>query len=169
MHPLLIREEIIQELTRQLRVSKKHYKEATIPDLEVKAILLSKGIKDEDIGKQTAFLVVEDYIELGSVKPGVEPMYIKVTKKGVSAAASNYFKEQHKQMVKESWRYWIEIPSQFVVGAAAIIALFMSAGKCNTEKPQTNQTPQVTINNIIGETRQDSSRQTSILDTLSKP
>src|SRR5688572_8079603 len=106
MHHLLIRHHIITALTNDLfkLANGRHFLEVPIPDKSIDESLLKLGITGFEIEKWIASLMMEDYIHLYSID-GKKTMFIKIKPKGMSASASEYFKEEyHKYLIEKRHR-----------------------------------------------------------------
>lgn len=172
MHYLLKLQIIIDEIVRLVQAQGfKALEEARFDHTLLFAPLSRYSWTNEEIGKWLAYLHIEGYIRLTADDHHRNPTFIILTPKGMSAETSKYFKEKYDQKKWSNIKYWIEVPSLFVVGVTAIIALLISGSEsCNKSKRTQYQVPSINIYNTISDPKLNPThRENKLLyDTVAK-
>lgn len=169
MHPLIIQQAIITEIANQVKLQGlKALNESKVDVQLIAPALISKCISAEDIDRWLAHLHIEGYVKITADDHRRNPRYIQLLPKGLSAEASNYFKDNHKQLRKSEIKYWVDVIGQFIIGVTAILALLVSANiiSCNKSKESTQQFVIKEINHTTTEKKSNSTLPKSISNSL---
>ena len=161
MHPLLIQQLVIDEATKLVQAQGvKPLKEAKFDSSLLVVILQPHGINSNEAYKWIAYMHIEGYIELTTQDPIRNPVLITLTPKGMGVETSKYFIEKYNEKRKGSWKYWVDICAQIIIGGTAIIALIVSSATCNKDRKEPKckeQSPSINKYNTIPGTKSFSS------------